>query len=184
MEKQKTVCIILVALFAALMAAGAFIRIPLPPVPITLQTLFALLCGMLLPVQYSLASVGVYLFLGLAGLPIFTSGGGIAAITGPTGGYLVGLVPAVLAAGLVMKFWKGDSVAKYILAAVLGTVMVYIPGLLWLSHSRSLGLAATLASGLYPFIVGDLLKLIVSIYVSKRLRGRVDKLMTSRADED
>lgn len=184
MNRKTTVTIILVSLFAALTAVGAFIRIPLPPVPITLQTLFALLCGLVLPLPQSLFSILVYLFLGLVGLPIFTSGGGIAAMTGPTGGYLVGLLPAVLAEGLIMRFWRSGSRMSFIVAALAGTVCIYIPGLFWLSYSRSLSLAATLASGLYPFIVGDVLKLIVASQVAYATSSRVRLLMTQGAEED
>lgn len=184
MDRKTTVTIILVSLFAALTAVGAFIRIPIPPVPITLQTLFALLCGLVLPLPQSFFSILVYLFLGLVGLPIFTTGGGIAAMTGPTGGYLIGLLPAVLAEGLVMRLWRTGSRASFIVASLVGTVCIYIPGLLWLGFSRSLSLAATLASGLYPFIVGDVLKLIVASQVAYATSSRVRLLMTQGGEED
>ena len=89
---------ILVPLFTALLAAGAYIQIPVPPVPITMQTLFVFLMGLLLGWKQGLASFMLYLFLGIIGLPIFTSGGGIAAATGPTAGYLWGMLPAILKA--------------------------------------------------------------------------------------
>ena len=106
MDRTKITRIVLIALFAALIAVGAFIRIPLPPVPITLQTLFTLVAALLLPLPVSISSVLVYLFLGIIGLPIFTSGGGLAAVTGPTGGYLIGLIPAVIIGGLMVRSEK------------------------------------------------------------------------------
>lgn len=181
MKKTALKKTILTALFAALIAAGAFIRIPLPPVPITLQTLFALCAGLLLPVSVSLSSVLVYLFLGAVGLPIFTSGGGIAALTGPTGGYLIGLIPAVIVAGLMMK--KKDAGFAYILlTALLATIALYIPGLAWLGYSRSLSFTATLTAGLVPFIVGDVIKLLVASAAALKVRGQVDTLLTEEEE--
>ena len=177
MKKTALKKTILIALFAALIAAGAFIRIPLPPVPITLQTLFALIAGLLLPLSVSLPSVLVYLFLGVIGLPIFTSGGGIAAITGPTGGYLIGLIPAVIVASLMMRKEK-VSYLYTLLVSLLATVALYIPGLFWLGFSRSLSLGATLSAGLVPFIVGDVIKMLVSAFVAVKLRGQVKVLLT------
>ena len=72
--------ILLVAFFTALIIVGSFIRIPLPPVPITLQTLFVLLAGYMGGPQVALMSVGIYLFLGAIGLPVFSGGGGFACV--------------------------------------------------------------------------------------------------------
>ncbi len=79
------------SLFAALMAAGAYLSIPIGPVPIVLQNMFVLLAGLLLGNRWGLASVAVYLLAGVCGLPVFAGGlGGIGRIVGPTGGYLIG----------------------------------------------------------------------------------------------
>ena len=127
----------------------------------------------------------IYMLLGAAGLPVFSAfTGGVAKLAGPTGGYLIGLLPAVLAEGLVMRLWRTGSRASFIVASLVGTVCIYIPGLLWLGFSRSLSLAATLASGLYPFIVGDVLKLIVASQVAYATSSRVRLLMTQGGEED
>lgn len=178
MNRTTLIRIILTALFSALIAAGAFIRIPLPPVPITLQTLFALIAGLVLPLPLALSSLAIYLLLGLAGLPVFTSGGGFAAFSGPTGGYLAGLVPAVLIEGLMLKVFRKKSLALYLAAALLATVAIYIPGLFWLAHSRSLSLSAALAGGLYPFIIGDVIKLVIAAFTALKLRERTLDLIT------
>ena len=80
----------MICLFTALIAAGAFIRIPIPVVPFTLQFLFTTLAGLLLGGKNGAISVGVYIFLGLLGLPVFASGGGFAYVLTPTFGYLIG----------------------------------------------------------------------------------------------
>ena len=91
----------LVAVFAALLAASAFFKIPIPPVPITLQAQVVLLGGMLLgPVNGALA-VGLYLLLGLIGLPIFAGGGGLGYVLQPTFGYLLGFVGGAVVCGLL-----------------------------------------------------------------------------------
>ena len=95
---RRTKAMILCALFAALAAVGAFLRIPVPLVPFTLQFLFTNLAGLLLGKKLGAVSVGVYVLLGLMGLPIFTGGGGIGYLVHPTFGYLIGFI---LGAGLV-----------------------------------------------------------------------------------
>jgi biotin transport system substrate-specific component len=162
---------VIVSLFSALIAAGAFIKVPLPPVPITLQTLFVLICGLLLPLKLSLSSLLVYLFLGIVGLPVFTSGGGIAAFTGPTGGYMVGMIPAVIALSF---FRKSDRIWSYAAGCVVATLLIYIPGLLWLKHSLNLGWPQTLLSGLVPFIVGDVIKIAVASVTAASLREKAE----------
>jgi len=176
MDRTTITRTVVIAIFTALIAAGAFIRIPIPPVPITLQTLFVLICGLLLPMRLSLASVGTYLFLGLVGLPVFTSGGGFAALTGPTGGYLVGLVPAVL----VLSAFRGrNSFFLYLAGSISATVALYIPGLLWLGHSLDLTWQATLSAGLVPFIIGDSIKIVVASAAAAALREKTDSLLQS-----
>jgi len=178
MKRTSLLKSILTALFAALIAVGAFVKIPLPPVPITLQTLFALISGLLLPLSVSLSSVLIYLFLGVAGLPIFTSGGGLAAITGPTGGYLIGLLPAVIVAGVMMKKEK-KNLLWYLLSALLATIALYIPGLLWLGFSRKLTLGQTLAGGLFPFLIGDALKMVVAAVAALKVKPKLEEVLSS-----
>lgn len=93
--------IILCALFSALIGVGAFIKIPIPVVPFTLQFLFTNLAGLLLGKRLGGISVGVYIAVGLVGLPVFSSGGGLGYVFYPTFGYIIG-------------FWLGAHVAGYI----------------------------------------------------------------------
>ena len=83
----------LMALFAALTAVGAFITIPVPPVPFSLQIFFAILAGALLGSRQGAMSIVIYLLLGLCGLPVFTKGAGLSYLLQPTFGYLLGFVP-------------------------------------------------------------------------------------------
>ncbi len=86
--------ILLTSLFTALIAAGTFIKIPMIPVSMTLQTLFVFLSGLLLPPGHAFLSVLIFIILGLIGLPVFTSGGGIGALLSPTGGFILGFAVA------------------------------------------------------------------------------------------
>lgn len=95
------------SLLTALMIVGSYIRIPVGPVPIVLANMFAVLAGLLLGPVWGSASVGLYLLLGLIGLPVFSGGGGPAYFAGPTGGYLVGYAAAAFAAGAVNR--AGDA---------------------------------------------------------------------------
>lgn len=145
------------SLFIALLAQ---IRVPLPftPVPITGQTLAVLLVGAALGSRRGAAAVLLYLAEGLAGLPVFAGGGaGLAHLLGPTGGYLVGFVAAAWVAGrLAEQGWDRRGRTAW-LVFLLAEVALYLPGLAWLA--LYVGPQRVLALGLYPFVVGDLLKM-------------------------
>ena len=97
---MKTREMILTGLFAALTAVGAFIKVPVPVCPFTLQFLFTTLAGVLLGGKLGACAVGIYVMLGLAGLPIFAGGGGISYVLQPTFGYLIGFI----AGGRALRF--------------------------------------------------------------------------------
>ena len=120
------------SLLAALTAVGAYIAIPVGPVPIVLQSLFILLSGLLLGSVWGVAGVGIYLLAGAFGLPVFAAGtGGIARFIGPTGGYLVGFLPAVYIVGLISER-KKQSALMDIIAMLCGTLIIYACGVSWL----------------------------------------------------
>lgn len=166
--------IALVALFAAITAAGAFIIIPIGPVPIVLQNLFVLLAGLILGPVLGGAAVGLYLLAGIVGLPVFAGGtGGIARLAGPTGGYLVGYLLSAIAAGLI----AGRPVAggktplpRIIAAVVVGFLIVYVPGVIWLKISQNLSFVRALVVGFLPFLIGDALKGVAAVLIAPRLR--------------
>ncbi len=158
------------ALMAALMAAGAYIAIPVGPVPIVLQNLFIMLAGLLLGPRWGTASVGLYLLAGAFGLPVFAGGsGGLAKFAGPTGGYLVGFLPAVYLIGRISRhnrrraFWD-------VLAMVLGTAVIYALGATWLMVWTRLSFERALATGVLPFLIGDALKIAAAVPIARALR--------------
>ncbi|MCG8618351.1 MAG: biotin transporter BioY, partial [Desulfobacterales bacterium] len=120
------------ALFVALIACGAFIAIPIGPVPIVLQNMFVLLAGLMLGPVWGLACVGVYLIIGLAGLPVFAGGtAGVGKLFGPTGGYLLSYLPAVGVTAVVSSTFR-KTLPGDLFALLLGSLIVYGVGVPWL----------------------------------------------------
>ena len=173
-SSRLLISITFTALFAALTAAGAFIQIPIGPVPIVLQNLFALLSGLVLGPILGSAAVGLYLLSGILGLPVFAGGtGGIARFAGPTGGFLIGYLLAALAAGAIAG--KPDinvkpSLPRIIAAVIIGFLIIYVPGVTWLKISRNLSWTRALLAGFVPFIIGDALKGVAAVFIARRLR--------------
>ncbi len=158
------------ALMATLTAVGAYIAIPIGPVPIVLQNLFIMLAGLLLGGRWALISIGVYLLAGLVGLPVFAGGtGGIGKLLGPTGGYLVGFAAAAYWIGTISEKGK-RSVLVDIFAMVSGTFIIYIFGVSWLKFVTGMSFSKAIAVGMLPFLIGDVLKIAVAIPVAKALR--------------
>lgn len=138
----------------------AQIRILLPfgPVPVTGQTFAVLMIGALLGSRRGGLAVLAYLAEGTAGLPVFAFGGGAAIFAGPTGGYLIGFLPAAFVTGLLAERGWDRRIGTTGLAMVLGNVVIYACGLFWLCCLMGLSVKV-LTVGLFPFIVGDLLKI-------------------------
>lgn len=128
--KRKTSIrdIALVSLFTALIAIGAYIRIPVPVTPFTLQVLFVILAGLLLGAKLGSASVAAYLILGLAGIPIFTQGGGLGYIFVPTFGYIIGFLFAAYIIGKITYKVESPSFKRLLCASLIGLSVVYIFG--------------------------------------------------------
>lgn len=164
MRSNNTRHILLVALFTALIIVGTFIRVPLPPVPITLQTFFVMLAALLLSPSMALASVVLYMFLGAIGIPVFSSGGGIGALLGPTGGFILGWIPAALLGSFVAG--KGKNPVRLILALVVVQVFTYGVGVPWLKFKLGLTWAKAYAAGMGPFMIGDAVKMAAAFLVA------------------
>jgi len=158
------------ALFVALIAVGAFIAIPVGPVPIVLQNMFVLLAGIILGPVWGLGCVGIYLLLGLAGLPVFAGGtSGIGKLFGPTGGYLIAYLPAVFVTGAISKGLK-KSISADVLAMITGSLIVYAIGVPWLKMAFSLSWKKAIGAGMLPFLIGDGLKIAAAAFLAKKIR--------------
>lgn len=145
--------------FVAL-AAQVSIALPFTPVPITGQTFAVVLVGAGLGAVLGLASLGLYLFVGALGAPVYADGThGWDVLTGPTGGYIVGFVLAAGLTGYLAQRQWDRRFSSAVAAMLTGNVVIYLVGLPWLAEQIDTGLEGTLEAGLYPFVVGDLLKL-------------------------
>jgi biotin transport system substrate-specific component len=145
--------------FVAL-AAQLEIHLGFTPVPITLQTFAVLLVGAGLGAALGAASLALYLLVGVMGAPVYAGGeGGWEWIQGATGGYLIGFLVAAAVTGLLAEKRWDRRVSTAVTAMLTGNVVVYLFGLPWLARVADYGWQQAFENGLYPFVVGDLLKL-------------------------
>ena len=167
--------LILVAMFASLTAIGAFIRVPIPYVPFTLQYLFCALAGLILGSKLGALSQIVYVAVGLAGAPVFTEGGGIGYIFKPTFGYLIGFIVAAYVIGKIRENIKELTFVKTILTLLLGLFFIYLFGVVYLYVSYNLYLGKNISfyfAFFYGFVVciaGDLILTVFAAYISIKL---------------
>lgn len=156
------------ALLSALIAAGAFVAIPVGSVPFTLQVISVLLAGMLLGPRLGVLSVLAYLLLGLVA-PVYAGGAsGFGALFGPTGGFLLGFVLAALVTGLVSRAGE-PTLPRLVGAGLLGLVPIYVLGALWLAFQLHLSAGAALATGVAPFVWLDALKAVAAGLAARSL---------------
>ena len=164
---------------------SAWLSVPFYPVPLTMQTLAVLLIGGLMGPVLGASTVAGYVAIGVMGAPVFHNGlGGAAVLAGPTGGYLVGFIPAAFLMGLAVRWARADrddratggfslrEWASVIAGAVVATIVIYAFGVPWLAAFAHMNLGHAAAVGAKPFILGDLLKAAVAIG-AVRLGGRV-----------
>jgi biotin transport system substrate-specific component len=150
--------LLLALLGSVLLTISAKIEVPFYPVPMTMQTLVVLLLGMAYGARLGAATVLLYLAEGAIGLPVFAGtperGIGIAYMMGPTGGYLVGFVLSAAITGWLTE--RRSDWRALLLAVTAGTIVVFIPGVLWLA--QQIGFEQSIAHGLLPFLWGAVLK--------------------------
>jgi biotin transport system substrate-specific component len=163
------------SMFGAVTALGAYIAIPLQPVPITLQTLFVCLSGALLGGYFGAVSQVIYVLLGVIGLPVFAGGtAGPGILLGPSGGYLFGFIAGALAIGKLMEVKQDPGIIWIIFSFVSGTAVIYGFGLLQLSLVARLSLLKSFLAGAVPFLPGDLLKLIAATLITLKVRNKIN----------
>jgi len=182
---------VLTSLFAALIAAGAYISVPIGPVPITLQTFFILTAGILGGRKIGVSAVFIYLIAGALGLPVFSGGtGSIAHFFGPTGGYLLASIPAVYVTGIFSELGtkmyhllfdqKAQMMRSVIVqtalvtvGTLLGSLIFYCIGVPWLKIVLQIDWGKAYGFGMGPFIIGDIIKMIAAISLGSLFSGRV-----------
>ncbi len=173
--KFKTRDIILVGVFAALTAIGAFIKIPTPIVPVTVQFVFCAFSGLFLGAKLGSFSQLLYVGIGLSGIPIFTQGGGLSYIFQPTFGFLIGFI---FCSYIIGKFTEKLKVIRFkniFLPVVLGLATVYAIGLPYLYFmiryyvGKPITFMTTLKFGFFPFIIQDLCWCVFAGFVATKV---------------
>jgi len=171
----NTKSLVLCAMFSALICVGAFIKIPIPAVPFTLQFLFTTLAGLILGSKLGAISVAVYIAIGLMGIPVFTQGGGIGYVLQPTFGYIIGFMVGAYITGLIVEKANKSNFTTYLVAGFAGLFVVYLFGMIYYYFvanyytNSPIGVWSLI---LYCFILavpGDILICFVSAFLSNRL---------------
>ena len=158
------------SLLAALTAASALISIPVGEVPVVLYNFFILMMGLLLGSRWGAASIAVYLLAGSLGLPVFAGAkGGLAILLGPTGGYLIGFLPAVFIIGFISDKFKQRFIYD-IIAMLCGTAVIYALGVIQLKIVLGKTWMVTMALGVFPFIIFDVIKAVAAAVTAKAVR--------------
>lgn len=176
MNKQqvKLRMMIITALFAAIIGVLAQITIPLPLVPITGQTLAIGLAATILGARYGTISVLLYLFIGAVGVPVFAEfSGGVSKLVGPTGGYLVGFVPAAFAIGWLLEKTSFNYLNAMI-GNIIGMLITLVFGTVWLKLAMDLSWTAAFASGFAPFIIVGVIKAALASWIGIIVRKRLE----------
>ena len=172
-KDTKIIKFLFIALMGSIvLAISSKIKIPFYPVPMTMQTLVVLMIGVGFGWKLGLATVSLYLFEGIIGLPVFSGtpekGIGLIYFTGPTMGYLVGFLPAVFFAGLLKVYYKYNLIHRFILNFILYTFSVsfiYLFGLIWLANF--VPVEKIWMIGAMPFLLAELLKIsILTVFVT------------------
>lgn len=168
-KKFKTIDIVYIGLFAALIAVCAWISIPMT-VSFTLQTCAVCLTAGLLGWKRGTLTVLVYILLGMVGLPVFTGfKSGIAAVTGPTGGYIVGFIFTALIVGLAADR-LGKRLWANILFMAIGILVCYLFGTVWFMIAYKVTFVSALTTCVIPFLIPDAVKIAVAAILVNRLK--------------
>lgn len=170
MPSRRVKKLVYAALFTAMTAASAWIALPLPYVPLTLQTFFVLLSGGALGAYFGALSMVVYVLIGLMGFPVFARGqSGLGALAGPTGGYLAGFILCAVVVGVLVRVRRSPGLPWYCLAMAAGTLAIYACGMAHLCLVLRVPAETAFAVGVLPFVPGDVAKVVAAAAVARKL---------------
>jgi len=178
-RKRITLRLCYAAMGVALMAVCSWISVPFFTIPFTMQTFAVFFVIGLLGTKWGVMAILAYVGLGAAGVPVFAGfAAGVGKLLGPTGGYIVGFVLAALVSGPLLSLAKDNAVWRY-LAMIAGLVTCYLLGTLWFMHVSGnfswQGLSSALMACVVPFVVFDLLKLLLAVFLLHRLQPLLNR---------
>ena len=181
-KMTQTKSVAFIGISVALLAVSAWFTIPIGPVPVTLQVFVYIFLIMALPKKEAIAAIALYVAIGTAGLPVFSSmRGGISVVAGPTGGFLWGAILAAVAAVLVISLLQKFTKAKsdnaqtanllpdtwvYFVASFVFLAVLYLSGWAQLMYVAHMDAASAFAAGVAPFVLIDSVKIIAAVFVA------------------
>lgn len=175
-NRKKTLSITMCALFTALTAVCSQIQISLPQIPINLALFAVFMAGAILGAGYGAMSMITFVLLGAVGVPVFAGAkGGLAAVTGATGGYIIGYIVCAFLTGFIIKY-TSDKVYMMIIAMVIGLAACYTLGTIWFIIISGNSLKVSLTYCVYPFLLGDAIKITLASLISNRVRHMVSDI--------
>lgn len=176
MKNNKIKSMTMVAVMTAVMCVLGPMSIPIGPVPVSFTVLTVYLAVYILGMKHGSLAYLIYLLLGLVGLPVLSGySGGPSKLLGPTGGYLLGfLLMALLSGFFIDRFYH--SIPMQLLGMLSGLLICYALGTIWLSRLTGMGFAEALGVGVFPFVVFDIIKLAVSVFLGRAIRKRLRML--------
>ncbi len=173
-RRERTRQLVAAALVTAVMVASGWISIPFGAVPVTLQVFGVVLAALLLTPGWAATSLGIYVLLGAAGIPVFAGGhAGLGVVLGPTGGYLLGFVAGAFLGSLVRIRLTGrgaPNLAADVAAAIFAIAAIYAVGWTQLALVLHLGVAQAFVVGVAPFLVPDAIKAAIAITIAGAVR--------------
>ena len=176
MSNRRIKDMVLIALFSAIIVICSLITIP-SIIPFTLQTFAVFLCLNILGAKKGIISILIYILLGVAGLPVFSGfNGGLGALLNVTGGYIIGFIFSALAFWLITAMLnKKTSKIVNLIASFTGLIVCYIFGTLWyvllfIKNGDSISFASALMICVLPFIIPDILKILISVTISEKIK--------------
>lgn len=175
MKKTKIYRLTLIGVMTAMLCVLGPLSIPIPfsPIPLSLTNFAVLLTVSVLDWKWGTVSCAVYLLLGAVGVPVFSGfAGGVAKLLGPTGGYLIGFLFLAVIGGIFMERFEGKR-WLVALGMALGMLVDSLFGTVWLAYLMKLDFAQAFMMGVAPYIVGDLVKLVIAVLLGGTLRRRL-----------
>lgn len=176
-KKSNIYNMTLIGLMAAILCIVGPLMIPIgiSPVPISITNLAIFLTVFVLGWKRGTLSYLVYLLLGAVGLPVFSGfQGGLEKLTGYTGGYLIGFILMAIIAGIFIEKFNGKWY-MYVVGMVLGSIVTYLIGTLWLAYLMNATFGKALLMGVVPYLLGDGIKIAIAVIVGAALKKRLTR---------
>lgn len=163
----------MIALMTAVICILGPLTMPIGPVPITFTNFAICLAAYLLGWKHGTVSCLLYLLIGMVGIPVFSGfSAGPAKLLGPTGGYFIGYLFLAFFTGLFADKFRGKKILCA-LGMVIGTILLYGFGTVWLAYQAGMGFAAALGAGVIPFMPGDIIKIILAVTIGSAVNNNM-----------